>query len=95
MSNLSQVSSSQTLAAAETEESTSNTPIAPPSDMATPQGDSCNVSLSLTEAANVELDLNELPSPNQQEWLLVDVLVETLAEALQDHATAADNTNNE
>ena len=63
--------------------------------MATPQGDSRNISLSQTEAADIEFELKEFSSPGQQEWPLADVLVETLGEALQDHATAADKTNNE
>ena len=77
LSSLSQVSSSQTIVAAGTEESTSNTnqvktiqadiPIVPSDDMTTPRGDSSNMSISETEAADIELELNELPSPDQQE----------------------------
>ena len=63
--------------------------------MATPREDSSNISISHTEAADIELELNELLSTDQQELPLTDVLVETMSESLQNNTTVADNTNNE
>ena len=104
-SSLSQAISSQTLVAARTERSASNTnqsnpiqadtPIVPSDDMEPPREDLDNMFISQTEAADIDLELNELPCPDRQEWPLTDVLVKKLSDTLQNHTTVADNTDNE
>ena len=58
-------------------------PIVPSDDMATPREESSNISISQREAADIELELIELRSPDQQEWQPTGVPVETLSATLQ------------
>ena len=58
-------------------------PIVPSDDMETPREESSNISISQREAADIELELIELRSPDQQEWQPTGVPVETLSATLQ------------
>ena len=53
------------------------------------------VTLSRIQAADIELELNELPSLNQQDLPLSEVLAVSLNEVLQDEDTAMDAAGNE
>ena len=101
VSSLSQVSTSQPTATVRTDVLINNPdqtnqrpaeiPIAPSNDTTMPLDNPDDISLSQAEAANIELELNELPSLDQQELPLSDMLAETLSEALEDQTTVVDN----
>ena len=105
VSTLRQASTSQTLAPAGTEELVNNSHqsnqttakifVAPSDRMKTPQDIPDDMSTSQTEAADIELELNELPSLDQQELPFSNKLAETLNEALQSPTAVFDNSGNE
>ena len=107
VSTLSQVNISQTTATIRTDVLTNNPdqtnqipaeiPIRPSNDTPLPLDNPDDISISQAEAANIELELNELPSLDQQELPLSDMLAETLSEALQHRflTTVVDNAGNE
>ena len=57
--------------------------------------DGVPVSISQTEAADIELELNELPSLDPQELPSIDMLAETLGEAPQEQANPIECSNSE
>ena len=57
--------------------------------------DDVPVSISQSEAADTELELNELPSLDPQELPSIDMLAETLGEAPQEHANPMEGSNSE
>ena len=105
VSTLSQVSTSQPTARVRTDVLINNSdqtnqrpaeiPITHSNDTTMPLDNSDDVSISQAEAADIELELNEFRSLDQQELPLSDILAETLSEALQDRTTVVDNTGNE
>ena len=57
--------------------------------------DDVPVAISQTEAADIELELNELPSLDPQELPSIDMLAETLGEAPQEQASPMEGSNGE
>ena len=53
------------------------------------------LSLSRTQAADIELELNELPGLSQQDLPSSEVLAASLNEVLQDEDAAMDNAGHE
>ena len=68
--------------------------IAPSGGITTSQ-DNEEMKISQTEAADIELEFNELISLDQQGLQLSDMLAESLDEELQGHTVADNNSRNE
>ena len=57
--------------------------------------DDVPVSISQTEAADIELELNELPSLDPQKLSSIDMLAETLGEAPQEQTNPMEGSDSE
>ena len=78
-------------------QTTVSTTIAPPNDQTMPLEalEDIPASLSRTQAADIELELNELPGLSQQDLPSSEVLAASLNEVLQDEDAAMDNAGHE